>query len=66
MRLEDIRQHSGQVGANIFTPTIIIYFCATQDITVLEWTTEDKEKISPVLDWCLKFKQVPYMNGASY
>merc|ERR1712045_303034 len=37
MRLEDIRQHSGQ------------------DITVLEWTTEDKEKISPVLDWCLKF-----------
>ena len=30
MRLEDIRQHSGQVGANIFTPTIIIYFLCHQ------------------------------------
>ena len=26
MRLEDIRQHSGQVADNIYPPTIIMYF----------------------------------------
>ena len=50
MRLEDIKQHSGQ------------------EISVLEFTTEDKEKLGPVLDWCLKYKTVPFahMNGSSY
>ena len=39
-----------------------------QDITILEFSTEDKEKLGPVLDWCLKFKSMPfqYMNGAAY
>ena len=50
MRLEDIKQHSGQ------------------EISVLEFNTQDKEKLGPVLDWCLKYKTVPFahMNGSSY
>ena len=50
MRLEDIKQHSGQ------------------EISVLEFHTQDKEKLGPVLDWCLKYKTVPFahMNGSSY
>ena len=50
MRLEDIKQHSGQ------------------DISVMEFNTEDKDKMTPVLDWCMKFKVMPfqYMNGGAY
>ena len=38
---------------------------SSQEITMMEFTTEDKEKIEPVLDWCMKFKVMPFqhMNG---
>ena len=41
---------------------------SSQEITMMEFTTEDKEKIEPVLDWCMKFKVLPFqqMNGNMY
>ena len=41
---------------------------SNQEINVMEFNTEDKEKLEPVLDWCLKFKVMPfqYMNGGAY
>ena len=41
----------------------------SQDINILEFSTEDKDKLGPVLDWCMKFKTMSsyqYMNGAAY
>ena len=41
---------------------------SSQEITMMEFNTEEKEKIDPVLDWCMKFKVMAYqyMNGNMY
>lgn len=41
---------------------------SSQDINVMEFTTEDESKLRPVLDWCMKYKTVPFhhMNGNAY
>lgn len=38
---------------------------SSQQITMMEFTTEDQEKVKPILDWCMKYKNVNYhyMNG---
>jgi len=41
---------------------------STQKIEIMEFTSEDKEKIEPILEWCMKFKTTPQqmMNGSAY
>ena len=39
-----------------------------QEITTTTFSTENKEKLEEVLNWCLKYKVVQFsqMNGAAY
>ena len=41
---------------------------SSQEINVMEFNTEEEAKLGPVLDWCMKYKTVPFhhMNGNVY
>ena len=41
---------------------------SNQEINVLEFNTEEESKLTPVLDWCMKYRTVQFqhMNGNAY
>ncbi|XP_023329318.1 ADP-ribosylation factor-like protein 16 [Eurytemora carolleeae] len=41
---------------------------STQELHSLDFNTEETSKIEPILNWCLKFKNINYemMNGTTY